>query len=123
MTGPLPKLSRLETLLAGLLQYGSWLAAGAIALGLALATLDAPAGTSNLAGPPNIRLATAGIALLILLPVLRVSLMLIAFLRERDYRLALAAVLVLAIILAGIMFGLRTAPGLAGDIERSRAAG
>jgi len=35
--------------------------------------------------------------------------MLFAFLRERDYRLALAAVLVLAITLAGVMFGLRTA--------------
>jgi uncharacterized membrane protein len=114
MTGPLPKLSRLEILLAGLLHYGSWLASTAIALGLALAMIDTRAGTHDLAGLPNIHLATGGIALLILLPILRVSLMLFAFLRERDYRLALAAVLVLAIILAGVMIGLRTASGLAG---------
>jgi uncharacterized membrane protein len=114
MTGPLPKLSRLELLLAGLLHYGSWLASTAIALGLALALIDNRAGTHDLAGVPSMRLATGGIALLILLPILRVSLMLFAFLRERDYRLALAAVLVLAIILAGVMIGLRTASGLAG---------
>ena len=114
MTKSLPKLSRLEILLAGLLHYGSWLASTAIALGLALAMIDTRAGTHDLAGLPNMRLATGGIALFILLPILRVSLMLFAFLRERDYRLALAAVLVLAIILAGVMVGLRTASGLAG---------
>jgi hypothetical protein len=104
MSGPLPKLSRLEILLAGLLHYGSWLASTAIALGLALAMIDTRAGT---------HLATGGIGLLILLPILRVSLMLSAFLRERDYRLALAAVLVLAIIFAGVMIGLRTASATA----------
>ncbi len=112
MTGPSPKLSRLEILLAGLLYYGSWLASIAIALGLALAMIETRA-THNLAGSPNMSLATGGIALLILLPILRVSLMLFAFLRERDYRLALAAVLVLAIILAGVIVGLRTAAVLA----------
>jgi hypothetical protein len=114
MTGSLSKLSRLEILLAGLLHYGSWLAATAIALGLAPAMIATRAGTHVLSGLPILRLATGGIALLILLPILRVSLMLYAFLRERDYRLALAAVLVLAIILAGVMIGLRTASGLAG---------
>jgi uncharacterized membrane protein len=114
MTGSLPKLSRLEIWLAGLLHYGSWLASTAIALGLALAMIDNRARTHELAGLANMRLATGGIALLILLPILRVSLMLFAFLRERDYRLALAAALVLAIILAGVMIGLRTASGLAG---------
>ena len=114
MTSPLPKLSRLEMLLAGLLQYGSWLASTAIALGLGLALIDARAGTHDLAGRPKMCLATGGIALLILLPVLRVLLMLFVFLRQRDYRLALAAVLVLAIILTGVMVGLRTASGSAG---------
>jgi hypothetical protein len=114
MIRPLPKCSRLEILLAGLLHYGSWLASAAIALGLALAMLDARAGTHPLGGSPQMRLATGGIALLILLPVARVSLMLFMFLRDRDYRLALAAVLVLAIILAGVMIGLRTSSGLAG---------
>jgi hypothetical protein len=108
VTEPLAKISRLEILLAGLLQYGSWLASTAIASGLTVAMIDPRV------APPGMRLATGGIALLILLPILRVSLMLFAFLLERDYRLALAAVLVLAIILAGVMIGLRTASGLAG---------
>lgn len=114
MTEPSPKLSRLETLLAGLLHYGSWLSSTAIALGLALAMIDTRAGTNDLAASRNMRLATAGIASLILLPILRVSLMLFAFVRERDYRLALAAVLVLAIVLTGVMIGLRTTSGFAG---------
>jgi uncharacterized membrane protein len=100
------KLSQLEISLARLLHYGSWLASAAIALGLALAITNA--------GPPAMPLATGGLALLILLPVLRVSLMLFAFLHERDYRLALAAALVLVIILAGVVVGLRTKSGLAG---------
>jgi uncharacterized membrane protein len=100
-------------LLAGLLHYGTWLASIAIALGLAPAMINVRNGTNDLAGLPNMRLATGGIALLIFLPILRVSLMLFAFLRERDYRLALAAVLVLAIILAGVLIGVRTASGLA----------
>jgi hypothetical protein len=114
MTAPLLKLSRLEIWLAGLLQYGSWLASMAIALGLALGMLHTRSGTQDLVELPNTRLATGGIALLILLPILRVLLMLFAFLWERDYRLAVAAALVLAIIFAGVMIGLRAASGLAG---------
>jgi Protein of unknown function (DUF1634) len=109
-----PKPSRLEILLAGLLHYGSWLASITIALGLALALTDSLLGTHDLAGLANMRLATGGIALLIFLPILRVSLMLFVFLHERDYRLALAAALVLAIIFAGVVIGLRTASGSAG---------
>jgi hypothetical protein len=113
MTAPLPKLSRLETLLAGLLQYGTWLASTAIALGLGLGMIETR-GAQDLATAPDMRLATGGIALLILLPILRVSLMLIAFLRERDYRLAIAAVLVLVIICAAVTIGLHTASGSTG---------
>jgi hypothetical protein len=54
-------------------------------------------------------LANAGIGLLILLPVSRLFLMLVLFLRNRDYRLAFAAGLVLLIILAGVVVGVRTA--------------
>jgi len=60
------------------------------------------------------RVTAAGIGLLILLPVSRVVLMLIAFLRDRDYRLALAAVLVLGIIFAGLILGSRTAASVGG---------
>jgi uncharacterized membrane protein len=77
----------LERLVAALLRYGTWLASAAIGAGLVLA---------------NRRIATLGIVLFIVLPMLRVALMLVVFVRERDARLALAAGLVLAIILTSI---------------------
>ena len=95
----------LESLLGGVLHYGSWLASTMIAVGLVLA-LSAP----NLAGLASMRLVAIGIALFILLPVLRVVLMLIVFLRERDYRFSAIAALVLAIILLGCVLGTRV-PG------------
>ena len=51
------------------------------------------------------RIVTAGIALLIVLPVLRVVLMLIVFVRERDFRFGAIAMLVLAIMLLGSVLG------------------
>ena len=51
------------------------------------------------------RIVTAGIALLIALPVLRVFLMLVVFVRERDFTFSAIAMLVLAIILLGSMLG------------------
>ena len=79
--------------LADLLHYGSWLASIAIGLGLALSST---------------RIATIGIALFILLPALRVLLMLLVFLRQRDYRFTAVAALVLAIILLGFAIGIHT---------------
>jgi uncharacterized membrane protein len=87
---------RLEELLARVLRYGTWLASAAIGLGFALALID---------GNPNMRIATLGIVLFILLPVLRVLLMLLFFIRDRDFRFTALAALVLAIILAGILLG------------------
>ena len=95
----------LESLLAGVLHYGSWIASAAIAVGLAL-TL----GANYLAVLANLHLVTIGIALFILLPVLRVVLMLIVFLRERDYRFSAIAALVLTILLVGFVLGTRV-PG------------
>ncbi len=51
------------------------------------------------------RIVTAGIALLIVLPVLRVFLMLVVFVRERDFRFSAIAMLVLAIMLLGSVLG------------------
>jgi len=51
------------------------------------------------------RIITAGILLFIVLPVLRVLLMLIVFVRERDFRFGAIAMLVLAIILLGSVLG------------------
>ena len=95
----------LEPLLGGVLHYGSWLASTVIAAGLVLAL-----SAHNLAGLASMRLVAIGIALFILLPVLRVVLMLIVFLRERDYRFSAIAALVLTILLVGFVLGTRV-PG------------
>ena len=52
------------------------------------------------------RIVAAGIALLIALPVLRVFLMLVVFVRERDFLFSAIAMLVLAIILLGSVLGM-----------------
>ena len=52
-------------------------------------------------------IATAGIVLFILLPVLRVAAMLIFFLRARDYRYGAIAALVLLIISFSFFVGTR----------------
>jgi uncharacterized membrane protein len=105
---------RLEELLATLLRYGSWLASAVIGLGFALALIGSNSRMRNLAVLPNVRIATVGIALFILLPVLRVLLMLLVFIRERDFRFASIAGLVLVIILLAIVLGLPATSGMAG---------
>jgi uncharacterized membrane protein len=99
------KTGRLEELLAGLLRNGSWLASAAIGFGFILALIDFRFGTRNLAILPNMRIAAMGIVIFILLPTLRVLLMLLVFIRGRDFRLAATAGLVLAIVLLGIVLG------------------
>ncbi len=86
-----------DRLLALLLSRGTWLASGLIALGLVL-----PPPTAS-------RLVAAGIALMILLPVLRLLLMLVLFTRARDHRFAAISALVLAIILLAALLGARAA--------------
>jgi uncharacterized membrane protein len=85
-----------ELLLAGLLRYGTWLASGVTGLGLAM----------SLVGVEGIPVVAAGVALFIALPVLRVLVMLGAFLLTRDYRLVIVATVVLMTILAGLVIGL-----------------
>ena len=91
---------RLEEMLAALLRYGSWTASAAIGLGYALALIG-----SHLAILPNMRMVSVGIVLFILLPILRVLLMLVVFICERDFRFAFISGSVLAIILLGIVLG------------------
>jgi len=105
---------RLEELLAALFHYGSWLASAAIGLGFALALIDSRFGTWNLPVLPNMRIATVGIVIFILLPTLRVLLMFLVFIREHDFHLAVTAALVLAIILLGIILGFHATSGIAG---------
>ena len=88
---------RLEESLAAFLRYGSWWASAAIGLGYALALIGSH--------PPDMRIVSAGIVLFILLPILRVLLMLVVFIRERDFRFAFISSTVLAIVLLGIFLG------------------
>ena len=85
-----------ELLLAGLLRYGTWLASGVTGLGLAL----------SLVGVEGARVVAAGVALFIALPVLRVLVMLGAFILDQDYRLVIVTTVVLVTILAGLVIGL-----------------
>ena len=101
-----PRPAQLEWLLAGTLHLGTWLASAAIGLGLALALLDSRFSAPKLAILRDVRVATVGIALLILLPVVRVIVMLIVYLRQRDYLFSVIALLVLTVILLGFAVGL-----------------
>ena len=94
---------RPELLLAGLLRYGTGLAAGVTALGLAM----------PLVGFEGAPVVAAGVALFIALPVLRVLVMLGAFIRSRDYRLVIVATVVLMTILAGLVIGVSSSSPLA----------
>ncbi len=94
---------RHEQIIAALLWYGTWLASAVIAAGMALSALQQlerlPA--FSLSGYDLVK---AGVALFILLPVVRVALAI--FLGERDYAYMVISTLVLAIIGAGILIGL-----------------
>jgi uncharacterized membrane protein len=90
------RVPRPELLLAGLLRYGTWLASGVTGLGLAM----------SLVGVKGTQVVAAGVALFIALPVLRVLVMLGAFLLNRDYRLVLVTAVVLTTLLAGLVIGL-----------------
>ena len=87
---------QLEWLLAGLLCYGTWLASGVTGLGVAM----------SLVGVEGAPVVAAGVALFIALPVLRVLVMLGAFLLHQDYRLVIVTTVVLMTILAGLVIGL-----------------
>ena len=87
---------RLEPALGALLYYGTILASAVIALGLALAVGFGAAG---------MRVATVGLVLFILLPVVRVATMLIFFLRAGEYKFGAIAALVMSIILLSFYLG------------------
>jgi uncharacterized membrane protein len=90
--------AQLEQLLSRLLHYGTLLASAVIATGLALALAS---------GALGMRIAATGVVLFILLPIARVGVMLIFFLRARDYRFGAIAALVLLIILFSYWVGAR----------------
>ena len=98
-------MTPLERWLAALLNGGTWVASLAIAAGLILLLPDIHSALHRVALPPGMPLVTAGIALFILLPVLRLILMLGAFLQQRDYRYSAITALVLLIMAAGCAVG------------------
>ena len=99
-------LESLERLLARTLRHGTRLATAIIAVGLVVAALQ-----RNLFEPHHIPsgkqpIVSAGLGLFVLLPMVRVCLMLISFVRQRDYRFGAIAALVLAIIFVGLALSL-----------------
>lgn len=97
---------KLDLLLAKVLLRGTWLGSSIIALGLVLPMTGWSRASSAMICT---EITTAGIALLIALPLLRVLLMLIVFIRERDLRFSAIAMLVVAIILLGSVLGVVSA--------------
>lgn len=95
MIESLARHPRLERLLARVLDQGTWLASGIIGAGWLLAA----------AGWRSVVLIDSGIALFLLLPVVRVVVMLVVFVRERDYRFGIIAAVVLSIIALGAFLG------------------
>lgn len=110
MNTSVARLLRLEFLLARLLRYGTWLASAVTTLGLTLALIEGLARAHDSASLSSTRIITSGIACFILLPVCRVILMLIVFVRERDYRFIVITALVLMTIFVGFAIGAHTKP-------------
>jgi hypothetical protein len=96
--------------LAAFLQYGTWAACAVIAAGL---LLNAATGTGIL-GANDARwgadVITAGVGLFVLLPILRVTLMMVIFAQQRNRRYVAIAATVLAIIAVGCVLGIRLGP-------------
>ena len=106
MRADLTRRPGLEHLLARVLHRGTWFAWSVIALGLALPMVGWSQASFAMM---YTRIITVGIALLIALPVLRVVLMVIVFVRARDFRFSAIAMLVLAIIVLGSVLGMHMA--------------
>ncbi|GCE49927.1 uncharacterized protein DUF1634 [Thermosporothrix hazakensis] len=99
------KPARLDFILAWLLNSGTGIASALLTIWLLCTFLG-----QNLAIPlpfgfGNLSLVTAGIAVIILLPVLRIITMLVAFLTKREYQFAAIAALVLLIIVCAFALG------------------
>ena len=89
---------RRDRIIGSLLWCGTWIASTVIAIGIVVEAI-LPDARGN-------ELVKAGIVLFILLPVARVVLMLLMFLRERDFVYTAISATVLAIIAAGVVIGL-----------------
>jgi len=92
MSPDLARHPRLEGLLAGVLRHGTWLATGVIALGAGLSLIGL-AGFQVVCEYDKRSNCHPCVALFILLPVVRVLLMMIVFVRDRDYCFGVIATL------------------------------
>jgi uncharacterized membrane protein len=102
MSTDLARHPGLERHLSRLLEYGTWIGSSIIALGIVFSFVGTPSMTAAL----STLIVAAGIFLIILLPIMRVSLMAFVFLCERDYRFGAIALSVLIIIALGGYLGL-----------------
>lgn len=98
---------RLERLLARQLRYGIWLASTVTALGMIVALFGWRMAPHEQTVTLGTSIVGTGIALIIMLPVLRVILMLITFLRARDYIFGMISCVVLITIGISVVIGLR----------------
>ncbi|MRN66289.1 DUF1634 domain-containing protein [Brucella sp. 10RB9213] len=94
-----------EHAIAKLLHYGTGLASTIIAIGLVIQWLHTLL-TSTMLGLAGHNLVQVGVAIFIVLPVLRVALMLFQFAQARDIAYVTISALVLVIIGAGFLVGL-----------------
>jgi len=99
------RLLRMERILAGLLRYGAIVASGWIAIGMALFAYNNHSSHNNHLATISNRCLAIGIVLLIVLPVLRVAIVTVIFVLEKDFRFALISGAVLAIISLGFLLG------------------
>jgi uncharacterized membrane protein len=94
----------LERLLAYVLSVGTWLGSAAIAIGLVMQCMGWGRIMSTMT---CVRTISVGIAFFIFLPILRVLLMAIAFVRARDVKLGVITIAVLAVIAVAAFTGMR----------------
>ncbi len=100
----------LERSLATMLHLGTWVGSCIVAVGWAAAAIAEPPWLRTVA----VAIELAGIGLFVLLPVLRVLLMVVVFIREHDYRFGAIAALVLTIIVIGAAWGVYMADAVPG---------
>jgi uncharacterized membrane protein len=98
-------LLRMETILTGLLRYGALVASGWLAFGMALDILRENYALINIPVTISDGCLAIGVVLLIALPVLRVAIMMMVFLFEKDYCFAAISGAVLIIITLGFLLG------------------
>lgn len=96
----------LELTLARLLQVGTIVACVIIAFGVVLEMLGRSAQITISGNNTALDLVSIGIATFILLPVARVIVMLVSYLRTRDFGIAVMAGIVLVLMALGLLAGI-----------------